>query len=71
MPLCKQLMMKAVPQGEKLMANIEIWAAPVFTEAYELVPVDDSQLRLRITWDQEVFKEPWILHNASDIDNSP
>ncbi|TMW81585.1 hypothetical protein EJD97_008811, partial [Solanum chilense] len=60
-----ELMKKAVAEGEELMPNREIAESPVFaaankpdkdistnpvyTEAYKLVPVDGSRLRLRVT----------------------
>ncbi|PHU29519.1 hypothetical protein BC332_01612 [Capsicum chinense] len=82
------LMKKVVPEGEELMPNRVIMASsvfteankpnkntstnPVFTEAYKLVPVDDSRLRLRITQVKKMSKNHGkVLREASDIGNSP
>ncbi|PHU29523.1 Non-structural maintenance of chromosomes element 4 -like protein B [Capsicum chinense] len=79
---------KAVPEGEELMPNRVIMASSVFTEAnklnkdtstnlvfteaYKLVPVEDSRLRLRITHVKKMSRNHGkFLREASDIDNSP
>ncbi|KAF3683231.1 putative non-structural maintenance of chromosomes element 4 -like protein A-like [Capsicum annuum] len=83
-----ELMKKAVPEGEELMPNRDITTGPVFTEAnipnsdisanpvlneaYKLVPVDDSQLRLRVTRVKKLSrKHGKVLREVSDVDNSP
>lgn len=81
-------MKKAVPEGEELMPSRDITASPVFTEAnkqnkdismnpvyteaYKLVPVDDYQLRLRITRVRKLLRNhDKVLREGSDVDNSP
>lgn len=45
---------------------------PAFTEAYKLVQVDDSRLKLRFTRVKKLSRNHGnVLRDASDVDNSP
>ncbi|XP_027769826.1 non-structural maintenance of chromosomes element 4 homolog A-like [Solanum pennellii] len=83
-----ELMKEAVAEGEELMPNREIAASPVFaaankpdkdismnpvyTEAYKLVPVDGSRLRLRVTRVKTLSTNHGeVIREGSDVDTSP